>query len=101
VEEIQRRKMRQRMQNCSDKQFWDYMNAIHYGAYQSGQKHLMEAMSCHPRISKRMVTEVEEKALKIRTEWDGMSERVIEVSIDHLTGLPAICPHCGKSTNMG
>jgi hypothetical protein len=101
MEDIQRRKMRQRMQSCSDKQFWEYMNAIHFGAYKAGQKHLLEAMACHPRISKPMIEQVEAKALEIRTEWDGMNEVVIEVSVDHLTGMPATCPHCGKSTNMG
>lgn len=96
MNDVQRRKFRQQMQSCTDQQFWDRMNAVHFGAYQTGMKHLLEAMSCHPRISKRMIAEIEAKARQIREEWDGMREVELEFSIDQLLyGRDRVCPNCG------
>ncbi|WP_438449355.1 hypothetical protein [Gorillibacterium sp. sgz5001074] len=98
MNDVQRRKFRQKMQQATDQQFWEWMNVVHFNAYQTGQKHILEAMSCHPRISKKMVGEVEEKGQKIREEWDGMKTVELEFSIDKLLyGRERVCPHCQKT----
>lgn len=81
---IARRKLRQRMQRCTDEQFWDDMNFIHNQAYQLGMRHMREAMECTPGISKRQVEQISVKAVDIREQWDGLHEVSIESSLDQI-----------------
>ncbi|KEQ27787.1 hypothetical protein ET33_14040 [Paenibacillus tyrfis] len=81
---IARRKIRQHMQSCSDKTFWDNMNFIHNQAYQLAIKHVHEAMECMPGITKKQVEAVMQKTVEIRENWDGLHEIEVEASIDRI-----------------
>lgn len=82
MKEIDRRKAFQRVKGMTTQQFWEWMNWLHSKAYAKGVQHMEEAMSCHPRISQTMVSEVLEKAEEIRTSWDGMNTVTIEQTED-------------------
>ncbi|NTZ20918.1 hypothetical protein EXW96_26385 [Paenibacillus sp. JMULE4] len=81
---IVKRKIRQRMQSCTDQQFWNDMNWIHTRAYEKGVSHMREAMECIPGITKKQVEAVLAKAVEIREQWDGMREVEVESSLDQL-----------------
>lgn len=87
---IQKRKALQRLRTSTAEQFWTWMNVLHNRAYELGKKHMREAMECHPRISKRMVGEVEQKAVEICQVWDGLREvNVDETEIEVIEGRRA------------
>lgn len=74
MEDIVIRKFWQRMKNLNFEHFCDAMNELHTKAYELAVQHVCEAMSCHPRISAKMVEEVKQKAIEIRENWDGCHE---------------------------
>lgn len=74
MNETKLRKYFQWVKQLSFERFKDEMNYAHTRAYYLGQKHLVEAMEMHPRISKPMVTQVMNKANEIRELWDGLEE---------------------------
>lgn len=95
--EIEKRKFRQRMQSCTDQQFWDAMNVVHNQAYLKGMDQILETMWLHPKISKAMVEWVKNKAGEKREEWDGLHYVEVEESVIKLvTGRDVICPVCQK-----
>jgi hypothetical protein len=79
---IAKRKIRQKLQSATDKQFWDWMNIIHNQAYQVAVKHVNEAMSCTPGITKKQIEAVNDKAVEIRENWDGLHQVEVEFSLD-------------------
>lgn len=81
---ITKRKLRQKIQAATDQEFWEIMNWIHTQAYYKGVGHMREAMSCTPRISARMIEQVEAKATEIREQWDGLKEIQVETNLDNL-----------------
>jgi hypothetical protein len=74
MENLKLRKYFQWVKQLSFERFKDEMNYAHSRAYYLGQKHLIEAMEMHPRISKPMVNQVIAKAEEIRELWDGLEE---------------------------
>lgn len=97
-----RRKFRQRMQNATDKQFWDAMNVVHNQAYLKGVELILETMWLHPKISKAMVEWVKEKAEGVQENWNDMHLVEVEDSILTLiTGREAICPECKRRDDDG
>ncbi|CAH1215185.1 hypothetical protein PAECIP111891_04225 [Paenibacillus allorhizoplanae] len=74
MDDIVKRKFWQRMKGLNFDHFCDAMNELHTRAYELGQKHTHEAMSCHPRISSNMIETVKVKAVQIREEWDDCRE---------------------------
>lgn len=74
MNETKLRKYFQWIKTLSFERFKDEMNYAHTRAYYLGQKHLVEAMEIHPRISKPMINQVMGKASEIRELWDGLEE---------------------------
>jgi uncharacterized protein YwgA len=62
----------QKIKSLTTRGFWDLINALNSQAYDMAVKHMQEAMSMHPRISKRMIEEVTERSKKVREDWDGL-----------------------------
>jgi hypothetical protein len=62
------------------KAYKEQMNILHNRAYALAVKHMTEAMSCHPRISAKMIEEVKAKAVEIRENWDGMKTITIDAT---------------------
>jgi hypothetical protein len=99
LSDTDRRKFRQRIQNATDKQFWDAQNVIHNDAYLAGVNLILETMWLHPKISKAMVEWVKEKAVGVREDWNKMRYVEVEDSILTLiTGREAICPECRRKS---
>lgn len=80
MDEREKKRQFQWVKTLSTEKFWSWMNQLHTRAYAKAVDHMREAMSCHPRISKRMVNEVLLKAEQIRTEWDGMRMVSVEAT---------------------
>ncbi|MBD0381227.1 hypothetical protein [Paenibacillus sedimenti] len=68
------RKYWQRIKGLNFEHFSNAQNELHTRAYELAVQHVCEAMSCHPRISAKMVEEVKRKAVEIRENWDGCRE---------------------------
>lgn len=95
MNETQRRKFRQRIQNATDQQFWDSLNVVHNQAYMKGVNLILETMWLHPKISKSMVEWVKERALGVQEDWNQMRYVEVEDAILKLiTDRDAICPEC-------
>lgn len=68
-----KRRFFQKVKMMTQAQFFMTIDAISTEAYKMGVDHMVEAMSCHKRISKPMIQEVLKKKTEIRSKWDGIS----------------------------
>ncbi|MEE4577834.1 hypothetical protein [Paenibacillus polymyxa] len=73
MNEAEKRRAFQKIKSLSTKNFYRFMDATNSDAYDMAIKHMTEAMSCDPKISKPTINRVLAKAEEIRTLWDGIN----------------------------
>lgn len=83
LDERQRRRIFQNVKGMTNEGFWMWMNQLHTNAYELAEKHMTEAMQCHPRISKRTIEEVKAKAVDIRENWDGLKTITVDDTVEY------------------
>lgn len=71
MNEVDKRKIFQRVKGMTNEQFWVWFDQMHTRAYVLAVEHMQEAMSCHKRISRPMINQVMEKAEEVRELWVG------------------------------
>ncbi|WP_025852818.1 hypothetical protein [Paenibacillus ehimensis] len=70
------RSYQKRLLKMSPKQFVEEMNILHTRAYKLAEKHFIEAMEIELQPKQRNA--VIDRAKRIREEWDGIHEVIIE-----------------------